>query len=170
MSQCYMKRNLSAYSHIIFYYNLGEFYPNSQKIKCIFNKGLRKVPNNQLPLFLSATSRQLFFFIGSQNRFHLRSIHLGSNYTPIIPTGSELAWYSKGRTFAAHLAQQVLWFAASIALCNTSSSRGTALCKVGRATSKFDLPSLTPLSLVCCSRVQLGAPHWAVLVNTASSW
>ena len=37
----------------------------------IFNEGLRKVFNNQLPLYLSATSQQFFIFIGSQNRFHL---------------------------------------------------------------------------------------------------
>ena len=37
----------------------------------IFNEGLSKVLYNQLPLYLSATSHHFFFFIGSQNRFHL---------------------------------------------------------------------------------------------------
>ena len=46
-------------------------------------------------------------------------------------TGSALAWYSEGRVFAPHLLQQILWFVASIALCNTWSSGGTALCWVG---------------------------------------
>ena len=32
---------------------------------------MRKVLNNQLPLYLSATSHQFSFFIGSQNRFHI---------------------------------------------------------------------------------------------------
>ena len=32
---------------------------------------MRKVLNNQLPLLLSPTSHQFFFFIGLQNRFHL---------------------------------------------------------------------------------------------------
>ena len=68
-------------------------------------------------------------------------------------TGRSLAWHSDGRTFAAHWVQQVLWFAARIALCNTWSSGGTALCKVGGATSQLDLPSLTPLSLAGCIRL-----------------
>ena len=61
--------------------------------------------------------------------------------------------------------QQVLWFAARIALCNTWSSGGTALSRVGGATSQLDLPSLTPLSVAGCGRLQLGAPHWATSVN-----
>ena len=36
---------------------------------------------------------------------------------------------------------------ARIAVCNTWSSGGTALCRVGGATSQLDLPSLTPLSV-----------------------
>ena len=55
----------------LFTRNFLLFYPNSQKIEGIFNKGLRKVRNNQLPRFLSPTSHQFFFFIGSQNRFNL---------------------------------------------------------------------------------------------------
>ena len=43
--------------------------------------------------------------------------------------------------------------------------RGTALCRVGGATSELDLPLLTPLSVAGCGRLQLGAPHWATSVN-----
>ena len=39
---------------------------------------------------------------------------------------------------------------ARIAVCNTWSSGGTALCRVGGATSQLDLPSLTPLSVAGC--------------------
>ena len=46
---------------------------------------------------------------------------------------------------------------------------GTTLCRVGGATSQLDLPSLTPLSIAGCGRLQLGAPHWATSVNYASS-
>ena len=35
----------------------------------------------------------------------------------------------------------------------------------GGATSQFDLPSLTPLSVAGCGRLQIGAPHWATSVN-----
>ena len=63
------------------------------------------------------------------------------------------------RTFAADSVQQVLWLAARIAVCNTWSSGGTALCRVGGATSQLDLPSLTPLSVAGCGLLQLGAPH-----------
>ena len=79
-----------------------------------------------------------------------------------------LAFWS--RRFAADSVQQVLWFAARIVVCNTCSSGGTALCRVGRATSQLDLPSLTPLSVGGCGWLQLGAPHWATSVITASSW
>ena len=41
---------------------------------------------------------------------------------------------------------------------------GTAHVGVG-ATSKFDLPSLTPLSVANCGRLQLGVLHWATLVD-----
>ena len=42
---------------------------------------------------------------------------------------------------------------------------GTDMYIVGSATSQFDLPSLTPLSIAGCGRLQLGAPHWATSVN-----
>ena len=37
------------------------------------------------------------------------------------------------------------------------------------ATSQLNLPSLTPLSVAGCGRLQLGVPHWATSVITASS-
>ena len=46
--------------------------------------------------------------------------------------------------------------------------RGTAH-EGGGATSQLDLPSLTPLSVAGCGRLQLGVLHWATSVNTASS-
>ena len=79
-----------------------------------------------------------------------------------------LAFWS--RTFVANPVQQVLRFAARIAVCNTWSSGGTALRRVGGATSQLDLPSLTPLSVAGCGWLQLGALHWATSVITASSW
>ena len=36
--------------------------------------------------------------------------------------------------------------------------------RVGSATSQLDLPSLSPLSVAGCGRLQLGAPHWATSV------
>ena len=37
------------------------------------------------------------------------------------------------------------------------------------ATSQLDLPSLMPLSIAGCGWLQLGVPHWATSVITASS-
>ena len=52
-------------------------------------------------------------------------------------------------------------------LC-TRRSGGTAHVG-GGVTSQLDLPSLTPLSVAGCGRQQLGVPHWATSVITASS-
>ena len=41
--------------------------------------------------------------------------------------------------------------------------------RVGGATSQLDLPSMTPLSVAGCSRLQLGVSYWAASVITASS-
>ena len=91
----------------------------------------------------------------SINTFHTLSGH----------TGRALVWHSEDRTFAADSAQQVLWFAALITVCNSWSSGGTALCRVGGATSQLNLSSLTPLSVAGCDWLQPGAPHWATSVN-----
>ena len=43
---------------------------------------------------------------------------------------------------------------------------GTALCVGWVVTvSLLDLPSVTPLSVAGCDRLQLGAPHWATSVG-----
>ena len=80
-------------------------------------------------------------------------------------TDSAFGWHYEGRTFDPYSLQQVLRFVASIAPCNTWSSGGTALCRVGAATSPLDLSSLTLLSVACCGRLQLGFPHWATSVD-----
>ena len=53
-------------------------------------------------------------------------------------------------------------------ILSTMRSCGTAH-EGGGASSQLDLPSLTPLSVAGCGRLQLGVPHWATLVITASS-
>ena len=55
--------------------------------------------------------------------------------------------HDRGSLSAASL---VICSPARIAVCNTWSSGATALCRVGGATSQFDLPSLTPLSVAGC--------------------
>ena len=42
----------------------------------IFNEGFRNVLNIQLPLLLSVTSHQFFFFMGSQNRLNIKQFPL----------------------------------------------------------------------------------------------
>ena len=46
--------------------------------------------------------------------------------------------------------------------------QGVLPMRVGGVTSQFDLPSLTPLSVAGRGRLQLGVPHWATSVITAS--
>ena len=48
--------------------------------------------------------------------------------------------------------------------------RGHCPWMSGGATSQLDLTSLAPLSVASCGRLQLGVPHWATSVITASSW
>ena len=40
---------------------------------------------------------------------------------------------------------------------------------VGGTPSQLDLPSLMPVSVVGCGRLQLGVPHWATSVIAARS-
>ena len=64
-------------------------------------------------------------------------------------TGSALVWHS--RVAGSQLTQCSKSCDLQPALqCATWSSGGTALCRVGGATSQFDLPSLTPLSVAGC--------------------
>ena len=48
-------------------------------------------------------------------------------------------------------------------LCMRSS--GVSAHEGGGATNQLDLPSLTPLSVAGCGRLQLGVPHWATSVQ-----
>ena len=48
-------------------------------------------------------------------------------------------------------------------------AQGVLPIRVGGATRQLDLPSLTPLSVAGCGRLQLGVPRWATSVITASS-
>ena len=43
--------------------------------------------------------------------------------------------------------------------------QGVLLMRVGRATRQLALPSLTPLSVAGCGRLQLGVRHWATSVD-----
>ena len=60
--------------------------------------------------------------------------------------------------------------AAGLVICSPHYStmhvelRGSALCRVGVPASQLDLPSLTPLSVAGCSRLQRGARHWATSI------
>ena len=79
-----------------------------------------------------------------------------------------------GVTFSANKNKcLVICSPARIAVCNTWSSGGTALCRVWDATSQLDLLSLTPLSVAGCGWLQLGAPHWAtsvILLQVVDNW
>ena len=102
--------------------------------------------------------------------YTLREIHVYPARCIPWVAAPAVRWSGWSRKFAADSVQHVLWFAARIAVCNTWSSGGTALCRVGGATSQLDLPCLTPLSVAGYGWLQLGAPHWATSVITGSSW
>ena len=70
----------------------------------------------------------------------------------------------QGRVLEPRLLQQVLRFAARMYTVQYVELRGIALYRVGVTASQLDLPSLTPLSVARCGRLQLGAPHWATTV------
>ena len=65
--------------------------------------------------------------------------------------------------------------AASLVICRPGQHRailgaqGVLPMRVGGATSHLDLLSLTPLSEAGCDRLQIGIPHCATSVITASS-
>ena len=44
-------------------------------------------------------------------------------------------------------------------------AQGLLPIRVRGATSQLDLPSLTPMSVAGCGRLQLGVPHWATSVD-----
>ena len=61
--------------------------------------------------------------------------------------------------------------AASLAICRQRSHReisgaqGVLPMRVGDAACQLDLPSLKPLSVAGCGRLQLGVPHWATSIS-----
>ena len=80
-----------------------------------------------------------------------------------------LVWHSRGRAFESRLVyNKSCELYAALTPCNTWSSGATAH-EGGGATSQLDQPSLTPLSVAGCGRLQLGVPHWATSEITASS-
>ena len=85
-----------------------------------------------------------------------------------IVAGSALVWHTRGRVFESRLVQQVLRFVGSVNSAQYVELRVTAH-DGGGATSQLDLPSLAPLSVAGCGRLQQGVPHWASSVITASS-
>ena len=91
---------------------------------------------------------------------------MGNSYTP-----SGLAWHPLGRVFAPHCSK-------SIANCGPHLHRairgghGVLPCVAwGVTASQLDLPSLTPLYVAGCGRLQLGTLHLGYFSSiTASSW
>ena len=63
--------------------------------------------------------------------------------------------------------QQVLRFVGSVNRA-LRGAQGAMPMRVGGATSQLDLLSLAPLSVAGYGILQLGVPHWATSVITAS--
>ena len=82
-----------------------------------------------------------------------------------------LVWHTRGCVFGSWLVQQVLRFVGSINTVQYAirGAQGALLMRMGGATSQLDLPSLVPMSVAGCGRLELGVPHWATSVITASS-
>ena len=74
-----------------------------------------------------------------------------------------------GKVVASHAAVARLIPLRCTDLYYARGAQGVLPLRVGGATSQLDLPSLTPLSVAGCCRLQLGVPHWATSVITASS-
>ena len=49
-------------------------------------------------------------------------------------------------------------------------AQGVLSMRVGGATSQLDLPSLAPLSVAGCGRLQLGVPHCCTSVDYCKCW
>ena len=89
-------------------------------------------------------------------------------YTLSGRKGSALVWHTRGRAFESRLVQQVLRFVFRVNRAIREAQEVLPM-RVGGETSQLDLLSLTPLSVAGCGRLQLGVPHWATSVITASS-
>ena len=83
-------------------------------------------------------------------------------------TGGALVWHTRGSEFEPRFLQQFLRLYSAFTPCNMWSSGGTAH-EGGGETSQLDLPSLTPLYVAGCGRLQQAVPHWTTSVITASS-
>ena len=68
-----------------------------------------------------------------------------------------LAWHTRERVLGPQLVQQVLRFVGRVNTLQYVDQGGGAI-------SQLDLPSLTPLSVAGCGRLQLGVPYWATTV------
>ena len=73
-----------------------------------------------------------------------------------------------GKVVASHAdgckIESLLWLSCTY-LYYARGAQGVLPMRVGGATSQLDLPSLTPLSIAGCGRLQLGVPHWATSVD-----
>ena len=86
-------------------------------------------------------------------------------FSPVWPNRSTLAWHSDGRAFASQFLQQVVICDPHLHL-EIRGVQGILPCVGWVVTaSQLGLPSLTPLSVAGCDRLQLGAPHWATSVD-----
>ena len=154
-----------CYNHWIVYYNNYHI----KSVECfkqtkIYGTNITQVRHWEGSVLRWVAGVPMLFFMHSPMPFFIEEC--SQKHGIYTLSGSELlVWHSEDHTFAADSVQQVLWFAACIAVCNTWSSGGTALCRVWGATSQLDLPSLTPLSVAGCGSLQPGAPHWATSVN-----
>ena len=73
---------------------------------------------------------------------------------------STLVWHTHGHLFVPWLLQQVFRFVGRVYTA-IRGPQGVLPMRVGSVASQLDLPSLTPLSIAGCGRLQLGIPHWA---------
>ena len=77
-----------------------------------------------------------------------------------------------GKVVASHAEgckiESQLWLSCTD-LYYARGAQGVLPIRVGGVTSQLDLRSLTPVSVAGCGRLQLGVPHWATSVITATS-
>ena len=94
--------------------------------------------------------------------------HIGSQF---MCTGSYPEWQHRQGGCLACCRLQVckiesrLWLSCTD-LYYARGAQGVLPMRVGgRATCQLELPSLTPLSVAGCGRLQLGVPHWDTSVD-----
>ena len=95
----------------------------------------------------------------------LTLIYYPSNFFRFLYTLSG----STGKVVASHAkisGSRPDWQRENYMYCALVALRGYCLVKGGGVTaSQLDLPSLTPLSVAGCGRLQLEAAHWATWVT-----